>query len=223
MPGAPARFLSWSHCCATTKAGHQPLGRERATNAALALEQSDNAAIEALFAQLEQIHGGLIAASAAVQHTLRRAGDPATVINTAPNDQGFTTYGQTEWSLSGEVSFYRALAWGCLLNQTDTSYVLGLMRNVIASQRWGAGSADYPPSVPIAFKGGWGPDSAGRYQVRQTAIIGSGNRGYVISMLALPTSGSFSAGTAIITALATWARHQFNLDVLPASAPCVAG
>jgi hypothetical protein len=199
---------------------NQALGPEGNTDATLALEQSDNAAIEALFGRLEQIHGGLGPASEAVQQTLRTAGDQTTVINTAPNNEGFTTYGQTEWSLSGEIAFYRALARGCLLDQADTGYVLGLMRNVIPSQRWGAGSAGYPGSVPIAFKGGWGPDSSGNYQVRQTAIIGSGNRGYVLAMLALPSSGAFGDGTTMLTALAGWARREFNLGAVQAPAGC---
>lgn len=68
------------------------------------------------------------------------------------------------------------------------------MRSVTNSQRWGTGSADYPSSTPVAFKGGWGPDLAGRYQVRQTAIIDAGGRGYVLAMLAVPASGSFVDG-----------------------------
>jgi len=198
------------------------LGDAAAAEASLALEQSDNAAVEALFARLEQIHGGLVGASGAVQQALRRAGDRSTVINTAPNDEGFTTYGQTEWSLSGEVTFYRALARGCLLDRADTDYVLELMRRVTDSQRWGAGSAGYPSTTPVAFKGGWGPDDKGRYQVRQTAIIGAGGRGYVVSMLALPASGAFADGTAMITALAGWARRQFNSEATGPSAQCVA-
>ena len=190
----------------------QVLGPADRNDAALAVEQSDNDAIDALFAELEQIHGGLIPASAAMEQTLRRAGDETTVVNTAPNDEGFTTEGQTEWSVGGEVTFYRALARGCLLNQQDTGYLLGLMSNVIPSQRWGAGSAGYPSAVSLAFKGGWGPESGGPYQVRQTAIVGSGAHGYVVSMLALPASGSFSDGTNMLTALATWVRQHLDLN-----------
>jgi hypothetical protein len=198
----------------------QRLSPSENDDATLALEQSDNAAIEALFGVLEQIHGGLVPASAAVQARLRAAGDETTIINTAPNGEGFTTYGQSEWSLPGEVTFYRALARGCLLGQADTSYVLGLMRNVVSYQRWGAGSAGYPPEVSLAFKGGWGPDSAGNYQVRQTAIVGSGGRGYVMAMIALPASGSFDDGTQMLTALATWARQNLDPDAPRPSAGC---
>lgn len=179
-------------------------------NATLALTESDNAAVEALFNSLEQARGGLVPASESIQTMFRRAGDTSAIVNTAPNDEGFTTYGQSEWSLRDEIIFYRALARGCLLNAVDTGYVRGLMANVTPSQRWGAGSAGYPGSVNVQFKGGWGPVD-GAYQVRQTAIIGSGNRGYVLSMIALPASGSFTNGTNTLTALATWARQHFDL------------
>lgn len=199
----------------------QSLDPQQRAYAAAALEQSDNAAIEALFGDLETIQGGLIPASAAVQQLLRKAGDEETVINTAPNSEGFTTYGQTEWSLSGEVTFYRALADGCLLSAADTGYVLGLMRQVIPSESWGAGSAGYPASARVAFKGGWGPEN-GRYQVRQTAIISSGDHSYVISMLALPASGSFDDGTSMLTALASWARRNLTMEMAGPGPPCPA-
>jgi hypothetical protein len=180
-------------------------------DAALALEQSDNAAAEALFAALERIHGGLMPASQAVQQTLADAGDTATTVNTAPNNEGFTTWGQTIWSPTGEILFYRALARGCLLAPGDTAYVLRLMRNVTPVQRWGAGAGGYPPSVPLAFKGGWGPQNGSGYLVRQTAIIGSGDRGYVVSMIAHPNDGSFSEGVDMVSALARWARQNIPL------------
>lgn len=179
-------------------------------NATLALTESDNAAVEALFSSLEQLRGGLVPASESIQAMFRSAGDTSAIVNTAPNNEGFTTYGQSEWSLRDEIIFYRALGRGCLLDADDTGYVLGLMATVTPSQRWGAGSAGYPGSVNVQFKGGWGPVD-GAYQVRQTAIIGSGNRGYVLSMIALPTSGSFTDGTNMLTALATWARQHFDL------------
>jgi hypothetical protein len=200
----------------------QALSTAESTDATLALEQSDNAAIEALFGVLEQIYGGLVGASAAVQRVLRDGGDDTTVVNTASNDEGFTTYGQSEWSVTGEVRFYRALADGCLLDPRDTAYILGLMANVVGYERWGAGSAGYPSSVPLSFKGGWGPASDGGYQVRQTAIVGSGDRGYVVSMLAVPASGSFADGTSMLTSLATWAREHFALDANGLPPRCIA-
>jgi hypothetical protein len=198
----------------------QALSPQEQTDATLALEQSDNAAAEELFAQLEQIHGGLVPASEAVQQTLVAAGDLHTSINTAPNTGGFTTWGQSLWSPSGEVRFYRALARQCLLDPRDTEYVLGLMRSVIPAQRWGAGAANYPSSLPLGFKGGWGPDEAGDYLVRQTAIVGSGDTGYVLSVIALPSGGAFSEGVSMITAIASWARRHLRIGPAPpASCP----
>lgn len=191
----------------------ESLSGEEEGDATLALEQSDNAAAEALFSRLEQLFGGLVSASDVLQQTLSEAGDFSTRINTAPNSQGFTTWGQSIWSVYGEVTFYRALARGCLLNHADTAFVLGLMRNVISSQRWGAGAADYPAPAPLGLKGGWGPENGGGYLVRQTAIIGSGNRGYVLSMVALPSSGSFDDGVSMISAMAGWARQHLPVEL----------
>ncbi len=189
------------------------------TDATLALTESDNAAAEALFSVLEASDGGLDGASAAVQSTLRAAGDRSTVINAAPNDQGFTTWGQSDWPATGEVDFYRSLARGCLLAGADTRYVLGLMSQVESDQRWGGGSAGFPQ--PLAFKGGWGPDLVtGRYLVRQTVIVGSGNRGYVFDMIALPSNGTFATGTEMLTAIASWVARRFPASLAAPAAGC---
>jgi hypothetical protein len=189
-------------------------------DATLALEQSNNAAAEALFSELEQNHGGLDAASLAVQHTLNRAGDDDVRVNTSPNDSGFTTWGQTQWSAIGEVTFYRSLARGCLLSSADTTYVLSLMRDVESAQRWGAGAAEF--GAPVAFKGGWGPEIeyGGGYLVRQTAIIGSDDHGYVLSMLAQPQDGSFTTGTMILDHSADWVAKTFDASATASPASC---
>jgi hypothetical protein len=207
---------------ATEKQRGRELSADDRDNATLALTESDNAAVEALFSSLEQLRGGLVPASEAIEGMFRRAGDQTAVVNTAPNDEGFTTYGQSEWSLRDEIIFYRALARGCLVDSTDTDYVLGLMRDVIPSQRWGAGSAGYPSSADVKFKGGWGPVD-GAYQVRQTAIIGSGNQGYTMSMIALPASGSFTDGTNMLTAIAAWARQHFDVGARQPTVGCASG
>ncbi len=192
-------------------------GRDLATRA---LEASDNSAAEGLFSGLEQSDGGLVAASSAVQGTLRRAGDGDTVINTAPNSGGFTTWGQSEWSATGEVRFYRALANGCLLSAQDTGYVLDLMRNVESDQRWGAGSAGIASSVPVAFKGGWGPEDGAGYLVRQSAIVGSGDQGFVLHVMAKPSDGAFSTGAAMTSQTAAWVAHNVPAGLSTGHAGC---
>jgi hypothetical protein len=118
--------------------------------------------------------------------------------------------------------FCRALGRGCLLDPGDTHYVLGLMSHVIGAERWGIGSAGYPSPVHLAFKGGWGPNLAGDYQVRQTGIVRVGNKGYVLSIVALPASGSFDEGVAMVTAVARWAEAHVNLQDGPSwkNRPC---
>jgi len=55
---------------------------------------------------------------------------------------------------------------------------------------------------------------------RRTAIIGSSNHGYVVSMLAVPSSGALADGTSMITSLATGTREHLVLNVTaPSSAP----
>jgi hypothetical protein len=179
--------------------------------ATLAIEQSDNAAINSLFAQLEAGEGGgVVAASRAIQDVLRVAGDETTQVNTRPNDDGWSTFGQTEWSASGEVSFTRSLARGCLLSVANTETVLGLMRNVTPSQRWGVGAAGFRSDVSLAFKGGWGPEPPnGSYVVRQSAVVESGSQGCVLAIIAAPSATgevSFDEGTQMVTEIATWAR-----------------
>ena len=142
-----------------------------------------------------------------------------TTINTTPNNEGFTTWGQSEWSAGDEVRFYRSLARGCVLGGNETQYVLTLMREVEPDQRWGAARRT-PSSLSLGFKGGWGPEADGRYLVRQTAIIGSGDRGYVFSMLAKPSDGQFATGTELLTDVARWVGQTFPLTATHPGGGC---
>lgn len=201
------------------RATGRELSAEQKVNTAAALTRSDNDAAKALFEDLVARHGGIRQASGMVDRTLREAGDFRTHVNTTIPGNGFTTFGQTIWPLGASVKFFRALARGCLLEGPDTRFVLGLMRNVVSDQRWGAGSADLA-GRRVALKGGWGPESDSRYLVRQSAIIGSGRSGVVVSMLVKPNGGdTFAAGRSEMTKLARWARRYVN-DNGPASAEC---
>ena len=176
-----------------------------------AITESNNESILALFGDLERIEGGLNGASAYIQQLLRQSGDDETVVATAPPPPGaVTTFGQTEWRPSEAVKFFRALALGCLLPANGTGYVLGLMQNIEPSESWGLGSAGFGS---VAFKGGWGPEPpSGAYLVRQSGIVDVGSsRGVAVSIVAFPSSGSFSTGTQILTQTAVWLRHELRL------------
>jgi len=182
-----------------------------------AITESDNQAILNLFADLEQLEGGLTGASSYVQGLLRRSGDPDTVIATAPPPPGYaTTFGQTEWAPSETVKFFRALANDCLLPSQQTTYVLRLMQRIVPSESWGLGSSGF--TVPVAFKGGWGPEPSGSYLVRQSGIIDPGSsRGVAVSIVAYPPAGanSFNVGTEMLTRTAQWLASEMRLTPHP--------
>jgi hypothetical protein len=175
-----------------------------------AITESNNESILALFGDLEGIEGGLDGASAYIQQLFRQSGDDETVVTTAPPPPGaVTTFGQTEWRPSEAVKFFRALGNGCLLPAAQSSYVLNLMENIEPSESWGLGSAGFSS---VAFKGGWGPEPSGAYLVRQSGIIDVGSsRGVAVSIVAFPSSGSFSTGTQMLTDTAVWLRHELRL------------
>jgi hypothetical protein len=180
--------------------------------AAAALTASDNGAAASLFQHLEfATHGDLATASGAIEGVLREAGDSSTVVATAPPPPGaISTWGQTEWSLSGSVAFYRSLACGQLLPPEQTEYVLALMEQVISEQQWGLGQASFPAGTRVAFKAGWGPDGSetGPYLVRQSGILRSGSGGVVVTIAAQDDSGTFEAGVADIDQVADWVSEN---------------
>lgn len=179
--------------------------------ASAAIEASDNDAAASLFHRLERIHGGLSSASEAVQGVMALAGNSATVATAPPPPGAVSTYGQTQWSIDEASAFYRALANGCMLDPSGTEYVLDLMRNVIPEQQWGLGEAGFDPSWSVAIKGGWGPEAgSGGYLVRQSGVIQNGPAGIAVTMIAEDSSGSFAAGAADLTRMATWLRENIR-------------
>jgi hypothetical protein len=182
--------------------------RERDVDSIAALAQraitaSDNAAAAELFGQIESTIGGLTLGSRYVESELRQAADRTTSINTINPGGGFSTYGQTLWTLSNGTLFYRALARGCLEPRDKTSDVLRWMQQVESDQRWGIPTATWTGASTVGIKGGWGPDSHGRYLVRQFGVIeDSDRRGFVVALIARPIDGSFTSGIAVLDELA---------------------
>jgi hypothetical protein len=182
-----------------------------------AITESDNQSILDLFSVLEQDRGGLIGASRYTTGVLRDAGDRYTTVTTGPVPPGYaTTFGQTPWPPSEQIKFMRYLALGCLLPPRSTAYVLGLMRNIEPSERWGLGSAGFRS---VAFKGGWGP-LGNEYGVRQLGIVGLGRTKMVVAMTVDPAP-TFAVGTSVITQMAQWLRAHLLHPRRPNSS-CVA-
>jgi hypothetical protein len=189
------------------KGGPGGLSAEERSLAQTAITESDNDSILSLFGDLEADKGGLDGASRYATGLLRAAGDDQTVVTTAPPPPGYaTTFGQTPWSPSREIRFFRALALGCVIPQTSVNYELGLMRQIVPSESWGMGSAGF---TQIAFKGGWGPLPGG-YGVRQTAIIGSGSSAVAASIAADPAT-DFGTGQTVLTDIGQWLHAHLRL------------
>lgn len=163
-----------------------------------AITLSDNEAAAELFGGLEQTHGGLVGASAAVQDELRDAGDGSTVVSTQGRGS-FSTYGQTEWSLTDQERFMAALAGGCISSPATRDYLLTEMGQV-TSDPWGFGSA----GVPAHWKGGWGPGTDGRYLLRQMGTMDLSGHEVVMSIAVLPDNGDFATGQEDASEVAQW-------------------
>lgn len=163
-----------------------------------ALTASDNEAAAALFDDLISRNGSVAAASDAVTGVLRDAGDPETVVSTEGRD-GFSSYGQTEWSLSAQHQFMSSLLGGCLSTSDARSLVLDQMRSV-TSDTWGIGSV----GLPALWKGGWGPGLDGRYLARQMGAAEIDGKEYAITLAVIPDSGDFGSAQSDATAVAKW-------------------
>lgn len=181
-------------------------------NAAITL--SDNAAAASLFSDLESTHGGLEGASEAVGKMLREAGDDETVISTVGRDS-FTTYGQTDWSLSEQNKYMAALAGGCISDKASRKYLFDQMSRV-TSDTWGLGSA----GVPAKWKGGWGPGNDGKYLVRQMGTMEIGGEEAAVTLAAIPDDGSFESGQAMATEIASWAATHLKGKVPVSASRC---
>ncbi len=177
-----------------------------APTARSAIEASDNAAAEQLWAGL----GTPDEAAATVQAVLREAGDQDTRVQSERVRAGFTAFGQTDWSLAEQATFTAHLP--CL---PGADAVLPLMRNLTAGN-WGLARLD-----GAASKAGWGPDEQGRYLVRQLALLPTPAGQVAVTIAAVPKAGTFDAGIAILDRIAAWLRP--HLAELPAGACGPAG
>lgn len=148
----------------------------------VAVSASDNAAAQRLYNAV---------GPEAVNSVLAQAGLAAQV-NTEPLRPEFSTFGQTQLSVADEAVLASELA--CVKGADP---VLQLMGQVATSQAYGLGT------VGALFKGGWGPDTTGAYQVRQFGLIPRGDGTWVpVALTALPADGTYETGQAMLTAAA---------------------
>ena len=168
-----------------------------------AITASDNQAAEQLWSSL----GAPRTAGRAVERALAAAGDTSTKVQTRRTRAGFTSFGQTRWPLTSQQRFVAGLP--CL---PASAPILRLMGQVIASQQWGLGSS----RVPARIKGGWGPDSAGRYLVRQMGLLELPNgRTVAVSVATIPADGRYDSGVRSLTRIARWLVQHLDVNGVP--------
>lgn len=182
--------------------GPSGLNSQQADEIRRALTLSDNEAALSLFGDLEAAFGGAPGAAAAVDEVLAEAGDTTTRVSSVGRD-GFTPFGQTEWSLELQELFMSQLAAGCIGSPVSSTFILDLMGEV-SSDTWGLGSA----GLPARWKGGWGPGIDGRYLVRQMGVLETDTEDTVVTIAALADDGSFETGQSMATAVAQWAAER---------------
>ncbi|WP_238525977.1 class A beta-lactamase-related serine hydrolase [Corynebacterium nuruki] len=150
-----------------------------------ALTESDNAAAEQLWASL----GDPTAAGAAVQAVLREGGDATTTVQNQVVRPGFSAFGQTMWTTADQATFAGKLS--CL---PGAGPVLDAMGRISNGGGYGLGL------IPGArFKGGWGPDESGAYQVRQFGLVpGRDGTQVPVSIAATSPDGSYEGGQRVL-------------------------
>ncbi|NLU84122.1 hypothetical protein HCA44_15205 [Rhodococcus sp. HNM0569] len=164
-----------------------PDGDAARIDAAAALGASDNAAADRLWQSL----GPPDVAANETQEVLAEHGDTATRVESRVVREGFSAFGQTQWSLDAQARFAAALA--C---DPSASEVLGTMTALAPGQRWGLAAL---PGV--AAKGGWGPGEDGGYLARQFGIVPAEEGAVAVALAA--EAASFDDATAALTTLAS--------------------
>lgn len=157
-------------------------------NVTAAITTSDNAAAQALWDSL----GDPATAGAETEAVLREAGDTTTRVQTAVTRPGLTSFGQTSWTTTDQARFAAGLT--CI---PGAGPVVAAMGRITAGQDYGLGRL--PGAV---FKGGWGPDPAGAYQVRQFGLVsGADGTRVPVAVEVVSPDGTYEAGIAALDAL----------------------
>lgn len=164
--------------------------------AAAAIQHSDNAAAESLWAALPP---------GAADGVLAEGNSPVSV-NTEIVVPEFSVFGQTAWSTAQQARFAANLP--CVSGADE---VLALMGQVDPAQAYGLGQ------LPSArFKGGWGPDPDGAYLVRQLGLASGPSGEVAVALTVKPASGSYVDAQAMANEIAHGLSLQ--LDQLPTAA-----
>ncbi|MDL9938461.1 hypothetical protein QSJ18_17065 [Gordonia sp. ABSL1-1] len=161
-----------------------------------AITLSDNDAAGDLWGFL----GGGVASVDAVTAVLREGHDPRTRVSSEV-DVPKSYPGHTAWALADQARFAAHLP--CM---DGSEQVIRLMSAVAPNQQWGVAGVGRSSGAISAVKGGWGPATSASvgYLVRQVAIVSTRRGQVAVSLAAVPRSGRFQDGIAMLNRMGRW-------------------
>ncbi|MEU3858413.1 serine hydrolase [Streptomyces sp. NPDC028722] len=159
------------------------------------ITQSDNDATSTLWKQL---------GAAKVQGFLTAAG----MTRTVPGADGY--WGLTQEDVTDEQKLLQLItARNSVLSDNSRAYILKLMGQVVADQRWGT-PAGAPSSVSVHVKNGWLQRSTHGWRVHSLGTFNGAGHDYMVTVLTQDDS-TMDYGVATIQSVAT-AIHK---DLVP--------
>ena len=153
-----------------------------------AITYSDNEAAKAAWAAL----GEPTVAAQAAQSVIAEAGDTATQVQSQVTRPEFTAFGQTMWSVGNQAKFMAGLR--CVDGAQPIIDAMG-----VADPAQSYGLRTQPGAL---MKGGWGPNPAGAYDVRQRGIVRLGGHDVAVALIGSSPDGQYASTQAVLTSIA---------------------
>lgn len=153
-----------------------------------AITYSNNAAAQSAW---DALGGGAQAAQAA-QQVLAEAGDTTTQVQSQVTRPEFSAFGQTQWSVGDQAAFMANLR--CV---NGAEPILTAMSTPDPAQSYGLRNLE-----GAALKGGWGPDTAGGYDVRQMGLATIGGREVAVALIASAPDGQYASAQPLLSGMA---------------------
>lgn len=153
-----------------------------------AITYSNNEAAQSTW---DALGGGAQAAQAA-QQVLADAGDTTTQVQSQVTRPEFSAFGQTQWSVGDQAAFMAKLR--CV---NGAEPILTAMSTPDPAQSYGLRNLE-----GAALKGGWGPDTAGGYDVRQMGLATIGGREVAVALIASAPDGQYASAQPLLSGMA---------------------
>ncbi len=182
---------------------HRYLTSTEASRARAMITTSDNNAASALWSQLGRSY---------IQHFLNLAGMKQTTLGPG----GY--WGLTQITAHDESLLLRVLLRGnTILSNASRAYALGLMAQVISSQRWGV-PAGAPRTLVVHVKNGWLPRATHGWRIHSIGGF-TWSRGWYSIVVLTQDNSTMAYGIATVEAIARAINHDLNPSASAVIAP----